>query len=52
MWETGGENVSLPGKACNDNGLSPEGTGVVHMPLHRPTYSGRPRFMRLGPFRG
>jgi hypothetical protein len=52
MWETGGENVSLLGEPRNDGGLSPEGTWVVHMPLHRPARSDQPVFMRHGPFHG
>jgi hypothetical protein len=52
MWETGGENVSLPRDPRNDRSLSPEGTCVVHMSLHRSPWSDRPPFMPHGPFHG
>jgi hypothetical protein len=52
MWETGGENVSLLRNLRDDKGLSPEGTRVVHMPLHRPAWSDRAPFMPRGPFHG
>jgi len=52
MWETGGENVSLPEDPRNGKGMSPEGTMVVHRPLHRPAGSDRPPFMPHEPFHG